>query len=214
MTSVMSGGESRPQSEGAQTLIPFLEAMRTLDKWRGEAVVVSTTTALRQWSSVSSRRELDLDLSDCMDKASSVGLGIALAQHRRKVLVLDCHNVLRKNIGSLITMGNAAPKNLVHFLFVDGSYIHMDSRPIPGFDGINYTALTEDGGYARSYQFEDLEEFTISLQEVLEASGPTFVSLKVVHDTPIPDYPSRSMRESLRTVKDSLAMQGSASTKV
>ena len=170
--------------------------------------MVSTAMSLRGWSSVSLHRELDLDLSDCMDKASSVGLGLALAHHSRKVLVLDCHSVLRANVGSLITVGNAAPQNLVHFLFEDSSYIATGGHPIPGLDSMDFKALAEDGGYARSHQFEDLEEFALSLEEVLEAPGPTFVSLKVVQDMPMPGYPSRSMRESLIAVKDSLATEG------
>ena len=185
-------------------MIPSREAIKVIDTQRGDAVVVSATAALREWSSVSRCRELDLDLSDCMDKAPSVGLGIALAQSHRKVMVLDCDSVLRTNLSSLITVGNAAPENLVHFLFEDGSHMSTDGQPIRGLDSINFRALAESGGYLSTYQFDNLEEFVISLQEVLEAVGPTFVSLKVVHDGDLPDYPARTMGESLKAVREAL----------
>ena len=185
-------------------MIPSLEAVRAIDRWREDAVVVSTTTALKEWSAVSRRRDLDMDLSDCMDKAPSVGLGIALAQPHRKVLVLDCDISLRTNLGSLVTIGNEAPKNLVHFLFEDGSYADGSGGPILTLDHINFKGLAEAGGYGRSYQFDNLEEFVIDLEEVLGASGPTFVVLKVVHDTAVPGYPSRTMAQSLRAVKGAL----------
>ena len=188
-------------------MMPSLEAIKAINARRGDAVVVSATAALREWSSVSRRKELDLDLSDCMDKAPSVGLGVAMAQPHKKVLVLDCDTVLGMDLGSLVTVGNAAPQNLVHVLFEDGSYTATDGRPISGLDRINFKALAEAGGYPRTYRFDDLEEFVISLQEVLEGVGPTFVSLKVVHDRELPDYPTRTMGESLQAVKMALEQE-------
>ena len=185
-------------------MIPSLEAIKAINNRRRDAVVVSATAALREWGSVSHRRELDMDLSDCMDKAPSVGLGIALGRPDRKVLVLDCDSTIRTNLGSLITVGTAAPRNLVHILFEDSAHISTDGLPIPGLDRINFRALAEDGGYLKTYQFDNLEDLVISLQEVLEGDGPTFVSLKVVHDRDMPGYPTRSMEESLKSVKDAL----------
>ena len=186
-------------------MISSLEAIKAINSRRSNAVVVSTTAALKEWGSVSHRRELDVDISDCMDKAPSVGLGIALGRPDRKVLVLDCDSTLRTNLGSLITVGSAAPRNLVHVLFEDNTHISTDGLPIPGLDKINFRALAEGGGYLKTYQFDNLEDLVISLQEVLGGDGPTFVSLQVVHDRDMPDYPTRSMEESLKSVKEALA---------
>ena len=185
-------------------MIPSDQAMKLINERRGDSLVVSATIALREWSSVSERRDLDLDLSDCMDKAPGVGLGIALAQPDRKVLILDCDSVLRTNLGSLVTIGNVAPENLVHFVLEDGSHLSTDGLPITGMDKINFRALAEDGGYVRTYQFDNLEDLMFSMEEVLSGSGPTFVSLKVYHDGDLPDYPKRSMAESLKSVRETL----------
>jgi len=185
-------------------VIPSQQGMQLINECRGEALVVSATTALREWGSISERRDLDLDLSDCMDKAPGVGLGLAIAQPERKVLVLDHGSVLRTNLGSLVTIGNAAPSNLVHFVMEDQDHPSTDGLPIPGMDNINFRALAEDGGYARIYQFDNLEDLMFSMEEVIEGPGPTFVSLKVYHDRDIPAYPTRSMADSLKTVRESL----------
>jgi thiamine pyrophosphate-dependent acetolactate synthase large subunit-like protein len=177
--------------------------MKAIDRWRTEEVMVSATTALREWSSVSRRRDLDLDLSDCMDKAASLGLGVALAQHR-KVVVLDCDSVLRSNLAALITVGNAGPDNLVHILLEDASHLSTDGMPIPGLEGIDFAAHARESGYPRTYRFEDLEEFVVSLEEVMAGPGPTFVSLKVVHDRDVPDYPPGALGDSVRAVKATL----------
>ena len=191
-------------------MIPSMEAMKAIDRWRGEEVVVSATTALREWSSVSRRRDLDLDLSDCMDKAASLGLGVALAQDR-KVVVLDCDSVLRSNLAALITVGNAAPENLVHILLEDASHLPTDRIAIPGLDSIDFVAHARESGYPRTYRFEDLEEFVIGLEDVMTGPGPTFVSLKGIHDRDVPDYPSSTLGESVRIVKETLEREAPAS---
>ena len=184
-------------------MIPSLEAMKAIDRWRSDEVMVSATTALREWSSVSRRRDLDLDLSDCMDKAASLGLGVALAQPR-KVVVLDCDSVLRSNLAALVTVGNAGPRNLVHVLLEDASHLSTDGMPIPGLDGVDFVAHARESGYPRTYRFDDLEEFVVSLEEVMAGPGPTFVSLKVVHDREVPEYPPGTLGDSVRTVRATL----------
>ena len=53
--------------------ISYGEAARAVNYHRGDALVVSTSSALREWSQVSEQRDLDLDLTDCMDRAPAVG---------------------------------------------------------------------------------------------------------------------------------------------
>ncbi|MEC9272841.1 MAG: thiamine pyrophosphate-binding protein, partial [Chloroflexota bacterium] len=86
-----------------------MEATKAVNFHRNGALVVSTSSALRDWSQVSERRDLDVDLSDCMDRAPAVGLGLALAQPEGKVLVLDCDSTLRTNLGGLATIGESNP---------------------------------------------------------------------------------------------------------
>ena len=186
-------------------MIPAIEAARAISAQRGGAVAVAATSALRAWASVSQRRELDVDLSDCMDKAPSLALGLALARPHHRVLVLDCDTVLRTNISALVTIGHAAPTNLVHFLFEDSSHLATGGQAIGGLERINFRALAEGAGYRRAYAFDNLEEFVLSLGEVLEGPGPTFVSLQVVHDQEPPPYPDRSLERSMATVREELS---------
>jgi len=70
-------------------MISSLDAVRAISRERGDAVVVSTMTPNRYWESVSKNRDLDLPIFGAMGKASSVALGIALAQPDKKIVVLD-----------------------------------------------------------------------------------------------------------------------------
>ena len=179
-------------------MIPVRQALEAISRRREDGVVVSSGTALRIWPSVSTRRDLDVDIHDCMDKACLVGLGLSLAQRSRNVLVLDSDAALRASLGSLVTIGAASPKNLVHFLFEEVAQTgHMTPT-------VDYQALSRLGGYSRTFGFTNLEELVIRLQEVLDETGPTFVALKVAYEPNAPGPGLGTMSESAAAVKKAL----------
>ena len=185
--------------------IPYAEAARAVNYHRGESVVVSTSAALREWSRVSERRDLDLDLMDCMDRAPAVGLGLALAQPEGKVLVLDCDATLRTNLGGLATIGESRPSNLVHFVFDDAARSSTGGVPIKELDHLDLIRIAESSGYARTYHFDRLEELLIGLEEAMVQTGPVFILISVFQDDDAPPFPDRSMAESWAEVRDQLA---------
>ncbi len=186
-------------------MIPAREALQAISAHRRDAVTVATTTPLRLWGEISQRRDLDADLSDCMDKASSVGLGLALAQPHRQVMVLDSDTALRSNLASLATVGGACPPNMVHFVLEDKTRLPTDGMPIAPLEKLDYKRLAQESGYKQSFSFDNLEELVLGLEEVLQAPGPTFVSLQVAYDEQtLPDYPERRMRDSMAEVRKAL----------
>ncbi len=187
--------------------IPYEEAVRAVNYHRGDSLVVSTSAALREWSRVSQRRELDLDLMDCMDRAPAVGLGLALAQPTGKVLVLDCDATLRTNLGGLATIGESQPANLVHFVFDDASRASTEGMSIRELEHLDLPGMAESSGYARAYHFDRLEELLIGLEEALEQEGPIFVLVSVFQAGDVPAFPARKMAEGWAQVRERLAGQ-------
>ena len=185
-------------------VIPSMEATKAVNYHRKDALVVSTSSALREWSQVSERRDLDVDLSDCMDRAPAVGLGLALAQPEGKVLVLDCDSTLRTNLGGLATIGESNPENLVHFVFDDVSSVSTSGVPIKEMDNLDLAQIAQSSGYAKTYEFDRLEEFLIGLEEVMRQTGPVFVRVKVFRDQePLP-FPERTMAQGWAEVRKKL----------
>ena len=192
-------------------MIPSMEATKAINYHRKDSLVVATSTALREWHTVSQRPNLDVDLTDCMDRAPAVGLGLALAQPDQKVLVLDCDSTLRTDLGGLATVGESRPENLVHFVFEDAAHLSTDGLPIRGMDKINFLAMAEGAGYAKIYQFDTIEEFFIGLEEVMVQPGPVFVLVKVFRDEELPPFPDRTMAESWGAVRETLLSTGNSS---
>ncbi len=185
-------------------MIPSMEAAKAVEFHRGDALVVSTSAALRDWNQVSQRRDLDVDLTDCMDRAPAVGLGLSLAQPDRKVLVLDCDSTLRTDLAGLATIGESKPENLVHFVFEDAAYNSTGGIPIRGLDNLDFASIATGAGYARTYQFDSLEELLIGMEEVMAQTGPTFVVVKVVQQADPPPFPSRTMADGWAEVRETL----------
>ena len=199
------------QREPGEPVISSIEATKAVNFHRNDALVVSTSSALRDWSQVSERRDLDVDLSDCMDRAPAVGLGLALAQPEGKVLVLDCDSTLRTNLGGLATIGESNPENLVHFVFDDVSSRSTSGLPIKELDNLDLAQIALSSGYAKTYEFDKLEELLIGLEDVMRQKGPIFVRVKVFREGEQFPYPERSMADGWAVVRETLAPEKPAS---
>ena len=186
-------------------MIPSMEATKAVNYHRKDALVVSTSSALREWNAVSERRDLDVDLTDCMDRAPAVGLGLALARPELKVMVLDCDATLRTDLSTMATIGESEPGNLVHFVFDDINNVSTGGLPIQGKERVNLVSMAQGAGYAKTYEFDTLEEFLIGLEEVMVQDGPVFVLVKVFREMEELPFPERPMAEGWAEVREKLA---------
>src|SRR5205809_7200384 len=64
-----------------------------------------------------------------MGLASSIGLGVALAQPRRRVLVLDGDGNVLMNLGTLATIAAVRPANPRHVCFDNGAHAPTGAPP-------------------------------------------------------------------------------------
>jgi len=146
-------------------------------------------TANFEWPQLSTNPGLDLMFSGAMGKASSVGLGLALAQPDKKIIVLDGDGSLLMNLGSLVTIANMAPPNLIHFVFENEVYRTSGGQPIPCIGKINFIGFAKAAGYANVHKFEDVGSLESNLETVMNEVGPTFVCLKVASANGRPPFP-------------------------
>ena len=186
-------------------MIPSREVARAINYHRQESLVVSTSAALRDWHQVSERRDLDIDLTDCMDRAPAVGLGLSIAQPNRRILVLDCDATLRTDLASLATIGEAAPANLVHFVLEDADHTSTDGTPIRGLDRIDFEGMARSAGYAHACRYDNLEELLIGLEDIMRRPGPVLVAVKVMPEAEPPPFPERTMAQGWAEVRSSLS---------
>ena len=165
------------------------EALKVISRFRGDAIVVPTMTANFEWPQVSTNPDLDLLFSGAMGKASSAGLGLALALPDRQIIVLDADGSLLMNLGSLVTIAHMAPPNLIHFLLENRVYRTSGSQPIPCAERVDFAGFARSAGYCNIHAFNELSELENNLKKVLGERGPTFVLLKLEPATEKTPYP-------------------------
>ncbi len=102
------------------------------------------------------------------------------------MIILDGDGSLLMNLGSLVTIGDAAPKNLIHCVCENGTYETNGGVAVPGARRVSFAAIARAAGYPKSYEFDNLEEWDREVGRILREQGPILVDLKVA---PGEEYP-------------------------
>lgn len=98
-------------------------------------------------------------LEHAMGLASSIGLGIALAQPERKVVVIDGDGSVLMNLGGLTTIARYAPRNLVHIIFDNESLLSVGGFPTATSTGSDLAGIARSAGIPRARLVSTLDDF-------------------------------------------------------
>jgi sulfopyruvate decarboxylase subunit beta len=162
------------------------ECLKVLARHRTDEIVVAVYTAAQEWVHISPS-DLNYTFTGAMGQGSSHALGIALGRPDKRVVVLDGDGSLLMNLGTLVTIANAAPKNLVHCLCQNGTYETNGAVSIPGGGQVSFTGLARAAGYPTAYAFDKLDDWEAAIDRILQEDGPIFVDLKVEPGAPYPE---------------------------
>src|SRR5207248_6526487 len=99
-------------------------------------------------------------LEHAMGLASSIGLGIALAQPERRVVVIDGDGSVLMNLGGLTTLARYAPPNLTHIVFDNESLLSVGGFPTATSTGSDLAAIARGAGIGNAQTLTDLEQFS------------------------------------------------------
>ena len=127
-----------------------------------------------------------------MGLASSISLGIALSQSDR-VVCLDGDGSLLMNLGSLATIANHSPKNLIIIALDNGAY-GTTGNQVSFTSGVtNLEEVARACGFQCCYTAEDEKELTEVIQRVLGDLVLSFIRVMIKPDDmktdPIPLEP-------------------------
>ncbi len=186
------------------------DMFRAFGPQRGKAIVMVTGTSGRDWSEVSTDKNRDLSLQGAMGQTNSAALGFALSQPTEKVVLFDSEGSLQMNMGVLATVAGKKPKNFFHFLMDNECYATTGGQPVPNASDINYAGMAKEAGYAATFEFDNLEEFTNSIEQIMKEEGPVFVAMKMIpkiENEPIGRRvrdPQRSRAETIKALQAEL----------
>jgi sulfopyruvate decarboxylase subunit beta len=176
-------------------------ALEVLAAHRGDHIVVTTMSAVGIWPSLS---DAPLDFAyipSSMSQGPSLGLGLALAQPDRGVVVVNGDGCMLMSLGSLVTLANH-PANVYLLILDNGLYEVTGGQPTAGACRVDFAAMARAAGIRRVYAFDGIEAWRAEAGEVLAGKGPVVAWLKVQgkhgQTTPKPPRPMAEQIERLR----------------
>lgn len=183
------------------------DALECLKAHVSDEIVVAVYQTCFDWLAINPRG-LNYVATGAMGQASSHGLGLALARPDKKVLVFDGDGSLVMNLGSLITIGNAATPNLHHFVFVNGVYEVNGAHPVPGAGRVDFAAMALAAGYRSATVFDSLDRLRPGIASFLGEAGPALAVMKVEAGKAYPrDYDYIHSGEARQTFRNALAQE-------
>jgi sulfopyruvate decarboxylase subunit beta len=176
------------------------ECFRILKRHVTDEIVVSTYSSAFEWLELG-ERTMNYFSVGAMGLDSSHALGLALGCPDKRIICLQGDGSFLMNLGCLVTIAAAAPKNLVHLVVQNGTYEANGGHPIPNND-VDFATMARSAGYPYSYEFSALANFEQQAGHVLKQEGPVFATLRVEVSTPVTyDYPrvyDAARREAIR----------------
>ncbi|MEX0806481.1 MAG: thiamine pyrophosphate-dependent enzyme [Candidatus Binatia bacterium] len=110
---------------------------------------------------------------------SSMALGLALALPHRKVVAFDGDGSLLLNLGSLATMANQHPANLIHIVFDNECYESSRGAPTATAGQADLAAVARGCGFTHVVTAKTLAEFEEGFQRALKSNDLYFILAKV-----------------------------------
>lgn len=118
-------------------------------------------------------------LQHSMGLASSLGLGLALSLPEQQVVVFDGDGSLLMNLGTLSTMARQKPKNLLHVVFDNESFVSVGVFPTATSEGADLAGIARAAGIPQVRVAETVGDFRKEFEAAADCSHLTTIVAKV-----------------------------------
>lgn len=174
---------TQPTPTTPQQRMPFIAALEVLASLRTNEVVVTTMGSAREWPQLS-QHPLDLHyIPSAMGQAPALGLGIALAQPNREVIVLNGDGCQLMNLGVLVTIVASRATNLTLVVFDNGIYEVTGGQQTAAATteqvSIDFAGMARAAGFGSVASFHRLADWQRDAASTLALPGPRFIALAV-----------------------------------
>jgi thiamine pyrophosphate-dependent acetolactate synthase large subunit-like protein len=165
--------------------------VRSLLAERGDLLVVTGLGAPSWDATASGDSPLTFPLWGAMGSAAMVGLGLALAQPERDVLVLTGDGEMLMGLGSLATIGVQRPANLALAVLDNERYGETGMQETHTAHGVDLAAIAAGCGFAESGTIRDMAGIAALRARLRARQGPLFAQVKIAADAPPMVLPPR-----------------------
>src|SRR5581483_11810315 len=146
---------------------------------RGDLLVVSGLGSATYDTAAAGDHPLNFYLWGAMGGTAMIGLGLALAQPERRVLVLTGDGDMLMGIGSLATIGVKQPNNLAIVMLDNAHYGETGMQPSATKSGIDLVATALACRFKQARALSRMEE-TAGVRQLLHTGeGPILISARI-----------------------------------
>lgn len=146
---------------------------------RGNALVVTGLGSPTYDTFAAGDHDLNFYLWGGMGGAAMAGLGLALAQSKRRVLVITGDGEMLMGLGSLATIAVEAPKNLAIAVIDNGHYGETGMQRAHTGRGVDIAGMAKAAGFKSSTTIHSMSGLQQWLTAFHRKPGPVFGDIKV-----------------------------------
>lgn len=155
------------------------DVIKTILSQRGEMLVVAGLGAPAWDVTAAGDTPLNFPLWGAMGGAVALGLGLALAQPNRRVLVVTGDGEMLMGLGSLATVAVQRPPNLAIVVLDNERYGETGMQPTHTAGVTDLAAVAAGAGIPVCGTIRDDEALQAALPLIHQGSGPVFFCIKV-----------------------------------
>ncbi len=153
------------------------EAINIISKKIGNQSIISANGFISRDLFEINDRSSNFYMIGSMGLASSIGLGLALKNPKKRFFVFDGDGNVLMNLGSLATIGAAKPQNLVHIVFDNSSHESTGGQPTIS-KKIDIHSVAKTLKY-KTYKATTKNELENILYRIEKIKGPILILIKI-----------------------------------
>ncbi|MBI4195239.1 MAG: aldehyde dehydrogenase [Betaproteobacteria bacterium] len=159
------------------------EVVAGILKQRGDALVVAGLGAPCWDTTAAGDHPLNFPTWGGMGGAAMIGLGLALAQPKRRVLVITGDGELLMGLGSLATIAVQQPRNLAVIVLDNEHYGETGMQQTHTRFGVDLGAIAKASGFRAAGTVYTGTQLAAWLPKLHRQPGPAFAAVKVTTET-------------------------------
>ena len=149
---------------------------------RGDLLVVAGLGSTAWDCTAAGDHPLTFPLWGAMGQAAMMGLGLALAQPSRRVLVVTGDGEMLMGLGSLATIGVQRPGNLSVVVIDNERYGETGMQATHTASGVDLAAVARACGFPHAATLTGADGLAALRAAIHGRPGPNFATIKVVAD--------------------------------
>ena len=173
------------------SLLSRRDTVRALLAERNDLLVVSGLGSPTWDVAAAGDHPLNFTLWGAMGGAAVIGLGLALAQPARPVLVITGDGEQLMGAGALATIGARGPNNLTVAVLDNGRYGETGMQPSHTARGVDLAAIARACGFAWTESIDAPAALGALRERIHRCEGAGFATLRIAADDPQRVMPMR-----------------------